>query len=103
VGYYFALLLLRLGRPSVPRNYLNSKYNLSIHLIAKYFREPGAGSREPGAGDSGQWTVKDELKASRRQLFVRTQKSLPEGRLFSFFHPSSEYQTWRINTPKKIG
>jgi hypothetical protein len=54
VGFYFALLLLRLGRPSVPRNYLNSKYNLSIHLIAKYFREPGAGSREPGAGDSEQ-------------------------------------------------
>jgi hypothetical protein len=63
VGFYFVLLLVRAGCRWVPRNYLNSKYDLSIHFIAKYFWELGAGSRELGNANSED-ELKNEQKAS---------------------------------------
>jgi hypothetical protein len=96
VGFYFALLLIRAGEPVGPAQL----YELKIQLVDPFHckilpgagsREPGAWSREPGAANREQTTserrarVKDELEMSQRQHFVPTQKSLPVGRLFSFF------------------
>ena len=38
----------------IPRNYMNSKYNLSIHLISKYFFIEGQRTEQDSEQDSEQ-------------------------------------------------
>lgn len=116
----------------IPRNYMNSKYNLSIHLISKYFYRETADSEpdsepnnEPNNEQNNEQNSErnnernneqnseqntepnSEMRARRdgesepKDGRFERKKACQIGRLFRFFHLSSEYHNGGITTPKK--